>query len=230
MNNNNANYFLKLLELVSPDSADSNGSNYLCVGSSSTYRSKPLISPLSAILKEEIMTDISISAKCRNMLGCSFDGDDLLIKYLGRTGVVPEIVEIENKIQKILDDNMLSKEKIDIEVVMKIAPEYKKEQEKIGNIVSSQASFELEDGGNLKVETKYKAANIHFYKKEDFGFVDTSLTAHLKSKTVIPEYITGQSLVEFACNNTPDDFDISVEDFGSMQKSGDNFNIFLKKI
>ncbi len=229
-NNNNANYFLKLLELVNPNTVNVNGSNYICVGSSYAYHSKPSISPLSAILKGKIMMGTSISAKCKNGLGCSFDGDDLLTKYLSRAGVVPEIVEIEDKIQKIFDDNTPKEKTIDIEVAKKIAPDYKKEQEKIRNIVSSQTGFEFEGGGNLKIDVKYDAANIYGWKRENFGFAAVSLTAHLNPETVIPENITESSLAEFACNSPPDDFDISVEGFGDIQKNEDKFNIFLKKI
>ncbi len=229
-NGNNVNYFLKLLELVNPNTVNVDGSDYICVGSRYAYRSEPPISPLSAILKGKIMADTSISTKCRNELGCSFGGDDLLTKYLSRIGVVPEIVEIENKIQKIFDDNVPEGKKIDVKVVKKIALDYKNGQGRIENIVSSQAVFEFEGSGNLEVGINYEAANVYNWKKEKFGSAVMSLSAHITPQTVILGDIAESSLADFVCNGPPDNFEIIVDGVGSMEKRGDNFNIFLKKI
>ncbi len=227
---NSVNYFLKLLELVNPNSADVDNNSYSCIGSSYHYSSKPLISQLSAILKGKIMADMSISANCSNALGCVFEGNDLFTKHLSRTGIVPEIVRIEDNIQKIFDDNAPIGEKINSKIAKKIAPDYKKEQEEIGKLISSQETFELKGGGSLVVGANYNAANIYKWKKEETGYAVISLEAHLNPQTVIPENITETYLAELACNSLPDNFTISVEGVGDIQKNGDRLDVFIRKI
>lgn len=229
-NNNNSNYFLELLELVNPNSVTVDDNNYSCVGSGYYYSSQPQVFPLSAILKGKVLANAGITAKYRNVIGIPMKEGEPTTEYLNDIEVTPKIAEVGNKIQKLFDDNIPKEKKLNPEIANKIIQDYKTAQGEISDMISSLKNIELKGTGALKVSTVYSPVNIYGWDLKKIGYFDASLDGDLKPKATITESVLKYPIVKFVCNSVPDNFAVSVKGVGSIEKSGDNFNIFLKKI
>ncbi|MFZ3077777.1 MAG: hypothetical protein WA139_04935 [Candidatus Aenigmatarchaeota archaeon] len=228
-NNTNANYFLELLKLAAPNTVSVDGSDYSCVGSSYYYSTQPQVSTLSAILKGKVLANVGITAKYKSVIGIPMKEEEPATEYLNDIKIMPKIAEAGNKIQKLFDDNVPKETKFNPEIANKIIQDYKAAQGEIKDAISNIKDIELKGAGSLKVRTGYSPANIYVWNLKELGCFDVSFEGDLKPKSTITENTLKYPIIKLACNSAPDNFTVSVEGVGSIEKNGDNFDIFLEK-